>query len=262
MGFEPFHFTCEHCGVAQVVTDEMFAQGAHSIDIGTNEWGATYFCSTAVACANPDCKKVTLAASVLPRVIVQGAYRVGWNKTPLLSVRLAPESSAKPQPDYIPAVLREDYVEACRIRDLSPKASATLTRRCLQGMIRDFCGIARGTLNDEIKVLEVAIAEGQAPAGVTPESVDAIDQVRSVGNIGAHMEKNIDLIIPVDEGEAQILVDLVELLFEEWYVARHARQEKLARVAKVAADKKLAIASGRTQQQALSAPTPAVPPSA
>ena len=228
MGFEPFHFTCEHCGVAQVVTDEMFAQGAHSIDIGTNEWGATYFCSTAVACANPDCKKVTLAASVLPRVLVQGAYLVGWNKTPLLSVRLAPESSAKPQPDYIPAVLREDYVEACRIRDLSPKASATLTRRCLQGMIRDFCGIARGTLSDEIKVLEVAIAEGQAPAGVTPESVDAIDQVRSVGNIGAHMEKNIDLIIPVDEGEAQILVDLVELLFEEWYVARHARQAKLA----------------------------------
>ena len=248
MAFEPFHFTCKHCGIAQVVTSEMFAEGAHLINIGTNEWGVTYLCSTAVACANLDCKKVTLNASVLPQVIVQGMPRVNWNEPPILTMRLAPESSAKPQPDYIPAALREDYVEACRIRDLSPKASATLTRRCLQGMIRDFCNIAKGSLNDEIKALEVAVAERQAPPGVTPESIDAIDQVRSVGNIGAHMEKNIDLIIAVDEGEAQILIDLVELLFEEWYVARHERQQKLARVAKVAADKKLAIAFARTQQ--------------
>lgn len=260
MAFEPFHFTCEHCGVAQVVTEEMFSRGAHSINIGPNAWGATYLTSEAVACANPDCRKVTLIAEVLPRVLVQGAARVAWDEAPLLTMRLAPESSAKPQPDYIPAALREDYVEACRIRDLSPKASATLTRRCLQGMIRDFCNIAKGTLNDEIKALKAALADGKAPAGVTPESVDAIDQVRGVGNIGAHMEKDIDLIIPVDEGEAQILIDLVELLLDEWYVARHERQEKLARVAKVAADKKLAIASGRTQQQAI--PAPVVPPSA
>ena len=108
MAFKPFHFTCEHCGVAQVVTEGMFAQGAHFINIGTNEWGATYLCSTAVACANPECKKVTLTASVRPQVVVQGAYHVGWNSSPFLTIRVAPESSAKPQPDYIPAALRED----------------------------------------------------------------------------------------------------------------------------------------------------------
>ena len=55
-----------------------------------------------------------------------------------------PESDAKPQPEFIPEAIRQDYREACRIRDLSPKASATLARRCLQGMIRDFCAITRG----------------------------------------------------------------------------------------------------------------------
>lgn len=38
-------------------------------------------------------------------------------------------------------------------------------------------------------------------------------QVREIGNIGAHMEADINVIIDVDPDEAQILIDLVELLF-------------------------------------------------
>ncbi len=53
MAFEPFHFTCEHCGLPQVVTQEMFARGSHQISVGANVWGATFLCSEAVACANP-----------------------------------------------------------------------------------------------------------------------------------------------------------------------------------------------------------------
>jgi hypothetical protein len=142
-----------------------------------------------------------------------------------------PESSAKPQPDHIPRSLREDYLEACRIRDLSPKASATLARRCLQGMIRDFCKIAKNTLDLEIRALKEAVDQDKAPRGVTPESVDAIDHVRKVGNIGAHMEKDIDLIVEIDSGEAQLLIELVETLFEEWYVARKLREERFANLA-------------------------------
>jgi hypothetical protein len=131
----------------------------------------------------------------------------------LQSWRLIPESSAVPQPDYIPEPLRADYYEACRIRDLSPKASATLARRCLQGMIRDFCGIAKGTLDAEIKALKDAVDADKAPRGVTHESVDAVDHVRRIGNIGAHMEKDINLIIDIDPDEAQILIGLIETLF-------------------------------------------------
>ena len=47
--------------------------------------------------------------------------------------------------------------------------------------------------------------------------------MRKVGNIGAHMEKDINVIVPVDEGEAELLVQLVETLIEDCYVARHKR---------------------------------------
>ena len=114
-------------------------------------------------------------------------------------------------------------------------------------MIRDFCKIAKGTLDAEIKALKAVVDEGKAPAGVTIETVDAIDHVRSVGNIGAHMEKDINLIVEVDPGEAQALIGLIEMLFSEWYVAKHERQQKLARIAAIAAEKKARIAEGKAK---------------
>ncbi|MCP1830281.1 hypothetical protein ACVIHH_005106 [Bradyrhizobium sp. USDA 4518] len=35
--------------------------------------------------------------------------------------------------------------------------------------------------------------------------MDAIDAVRIVGNIGAHMEKDVNLIVDIEPGEAQML---------------------------------------------------------
>ncbi len=105
-------------------------------------------------------------------------------------------------------------------------------------MIRDFCKINdKKTLNDEIKALKALVDAGRAPSGVTEESLEAIDQIRGVGNIGAHMEKDIDLIVDVDPNEAQVLIELVEMLFDEWYVARHRRQERLGRIKEIAETK-------------------------
>ncbi len=164
--------------------------------------------------------------------------RIGGVADAFFALRLLPESLAKPQPDFIPAPIREDYTEACRIRDLSPKASATLSRRCLQGMIRDFCGISKGTLFSEIEELRKRVSDNNAPKGVTDESVDGIDHVRGVGNIGAHMEKDIDLIVPVEPNEAQLLIELIETLFDEWYIAREKRRVKFAKLAELAESKK------------------------
>jgi hypothetical protein len=74
-------------------------------------------------------------------------------------------------------------------------------------------------------------------AGVTHESVDAIDAVRSVGNIGAHMEKDVDLIIEIEPGEAQMLIELIEMLFDEWYVERFNRTKRLAEITALSAQK-------------------------
>lgn len=114
-------------------------------------------------------------------------------------------------------------------------------------MIRDFCKITRKRLVDEIAELRKQVAEGKAPAGVTPESVQGIDDVRSIGNIGAHMEADINVIVDVDEGEADVLIKLVEMLFDEWYVAQHQRQQQFAKLAAIAAEKKAQIAEARAR---------------
>jgi hypothetical protein len=86
---------------------------------------------------------------------------------------LLPESNAIVLPEYIPEAIKEDYYESCRIRNLSPKASATLSRRCIQGMIRDFrqVKLKSNRLVDEIKAIEEK---------VDPDVREAIESVRKI----------------------------------------------------------------------------------
>jgi len=104
-------------------------------------------------------------------------------------------------------------------------------------MIRDFCGIRKARLIDEIRELKKRIDEERAPKGVSDDSVEAIDAVRKIGNIGAHMERDINLIIEVDQEEARILIELIEDLFDEWYVAREKRTARFARIMEISEDK-------------------------
>lgn len=246
-----FNWLCPYCGHAQTVVDKKNSWASRHISIDGLAEGSLSLTSFAIGCANPECEKLTLSVSLHPDKWNSNSFEYDLLDTEAaLSQRLLPESAAKPQPDYIPLQLREDYAEACRIRELSPKASATLARRVLQGMIRNFSGISKSRLIDEIRALRESVDGGKAPAGVTPESVDAIDHVRQVGNIGAHMEADVDHIIEVDPGEAGVLIELVEMLFDEWYVARHKRQKRLARVSEIAADKR--------RQKAESSATPII----
>ncbi len=95
-------------------------------------------------------------------------------------------------------------------------------------MIRDFWKIKKGRLIDEIDALKEQI---------DTEVWEAIDAVRRVGNIGAHMEKDIDLIIEVDPDEAGLLIELVEQLFDEWYVKREQRNDRMSKLKVMAAAK-------------------------
>ena len=153
-----------------------------------------------------------------------------WSYTvqPIQEWQLRPKSSAKPFPTYIPQAVRDDYEEACLIVSDSPKASATLSRRCLQGIIRDFWKISKPRLIDEIKELE---------GKIDTTTWLAIDGVRSVGNVGAHMEKDINLIVDVDPEEAKTLIGLIEFLLKDWYVARHDREEHMQKVIDLARQK-------------------------
>ncbi len=229
------NWKCPYCGHAQVVSAKRFDDDWHSLQVeGEKSEQRLFLGVVSIVCANSECRELTLIVKLGTDFRdAHGQQLMLANK----SWRLLPPSSAKPQPDYIPRAIRDDYYEACAIRDLSPKASATITRRCLQGMIRDFCKISKGKLIAEIDELRSQVASGHAPPGVLPDSVEAIDDVRKIGNIGAHMEADINVIIDVDPDEAQTLIELVEALFAEWYVAAEARKTRLGHLKSIAAEK-------------------------
>ncbi|WP_294275804.1 DUF4145 domain-containing protein [uncultured Sphingomonas sp.] len=230
-----YQWTCPHCDRPQTGGDPNTHYGIEYLGVGETEAGTVGYTVFAQRCLNESCNKLTLELNVHP-VYYQGGWKAK-SSSKIFSERLIPRGASVPQPEFIPAPIRSDYEEACLIRDLSPKASATLSRRCIQGMIRDFAGISKGTLDAEIKALTEAVDNHTADRAITLESVYAIDHVRKIGNIGAHMEKDINVIIDVDPGEAQALINLVELLLREWYVERHQRQERLAAVASIRQEK-------------------------
>ncbi len=247
-----FSWSCPHCGTLQSVTNDRFEVRELKFGKPGSADESLGFQCTAIACCHVGCKKTTVEISIgqMTQKAVNGYYRhtLDRNKPLLFDDQIIPQGTAKVQPDFVPLALRNDYYEACAIKDKSPKAAATLVRRCLQGMIRDFAGIRGNTLYNEISQLKEAVDSGVADRSISAESVTAIDEVRSIGNIGAHMEKDINVIVDVDPGEAQALIDLTEMLFDEWYGARHQRQQRLNRISEIASEKKAARDIGAGDQ--------------
>ncbi len=145
-----------------------------------------------------------------------------------INVPVSPVSLAIRFPDYVPKAIREDYEESYAILHLSPKASATLSRRCLQGIIRDFWNINDKNLAKQINALENTI---------DTKLWQAMDGLRKIGNIGAHMEKDVNTIIPVESYEAEQLVKLIEVLIKTTYVERHDREQLCNEIIEISEEK-------------------------
>ena len=129
-------------------------------------------------------------------------YPKGSNRPPV-----PPEVTAE-SPD-----IAEDYTEACLVFLDSPKASAALARRCLQNLLREKANITPGNLSPEI---DQVLKSGNLPSHLS-ESIDAI---RNVGNFAAHPNKSQTTgeILPVEPGEADWSLDVLEMLFDFYYV--------------------------------------------
>jgi hypothetical protein len=220
-----FNWTCPFCNSDTTITEERIHTNSTALII-PNADGPRRLKSLFIICPNPKCKKITLSVSLYVRKINQ--LNQPYDGECLHQWQLIPASRALAFPDYIPQVIINDYNEACLIQDKSPKASATLSRRCLQGIIRDFWKIKAGRLADEIE---------QIKDKTDPLTWEAIDSVRKVGNIGAHMEKDINLIVDVDPNEAKLLIGLIETLIRDWYVAREERKARLLQIKQVADQK-------------------------
>jgi len=179
-----------------------------------------YLHVTVFKCPNEACQNETIIAS--------GRHGYIDEKTVLIH----PQAIYRHFPDYVPEGIRADYEEAHLILERSPKASATLARRCLQGMIRDFWKIdGERSLYHEIDAIKDKVPAAQWAA---------IDAVRQVGNIGAHMERDVNLIVDVAPEEAGELLQLIELLIEKWYISRHDEEALYKRVTELSETKKAA----------------------
>jgi Domain of unknown function (DUF4145) len=142
-------------------------------------------------------------------------------------------SNRGPVPPEVPKPIAANYVEACQVLPLSAKASAALSRRCLQAMLN-----ANGYKgNDLAKQVDQLLS-----AGLPTHIQKTVDAIRQFGNFSAHPVNDITTlqIIDVDPEEAEWCLEILEALLEHFYVAPAAAAKK-----KAALDAKLKAAGKR-----------------
>jgi hypothetical protein len=149
---------------------------------------------------------------------------------PLYSqVLIRPKGATRPCPSEVPPDLSEDYREACIVAADSPKASAALSRRCLQCLLRTYAKVTPDNLAAEIQEV---IDSNKLPSHLSGD----IDAIRNIGNFSAHPMKSQSTgqILPVEPGEAEWNLDVLEGLFDFYFV-----QPEIAKKKRAALNKKL-----------------------
>ena len=211
-------YVCPFCGHAQAFNNSYICQQTGFCANGNNippAYSESSFSIYTLRCSNTGCRRIAVTA---------------MNRISGKQIDLVPQVVMRSYPDYIPEQIRRDYTEANLILEASPKAAATLLRRCLQGMIRDFWSVKKENLYAEINAIQDK---------VTPAQWKALDGLRKIGNIGAHMEQDVNLIIDIDTDEAKKLLLLIEMLLEKWYIARHDEEALCVDISEIADEKAL-----------------------
>lgn len=146
-----------------------------------------------------------------------------------------PKSGSRSCSADVPVAFSADYTEASVVLQDSPKASAALSRRCLQHLLREEAGVGPSTLFNEITAV---IESGDLPAA----QADALHTLRELGNIAAHTTKSEHSgeIVDVEPGEAEWALDTLDLLFDHYFV-----QPAEFRRRREAIDARIAEARGR-----------------
>ena len=129
-----------------------------------------------------------------------------------------------PIPPEVPEEFTSDYREACLGLADSPKASAALSRRCLQLILRKELE-AQG--RDLYKEIQWAIQHGNLPSSV----IELLDVPRKVENEAAHPTlSDAGLISDVEPWEAEWCLEIIEALYDYIFVLPAKNQERLGRL--------------------------------
>ncbi len=132
-----------------------------------------------------------------------------------------PKSVNRKVETEVPERYRKDFLEACAVLPISAKASAALSRRILQDILREHFTIKYSSLATEI---EKFIALKDVPSYLS----QAVDAIRNIGNFAAHPLKdtNTGEIVEVEAGEAEWLLDVLESLFDFAFIQPNRLAER------------------------------------
>jgi hypothetical protein len=170
-------------------------------------------------CAEPKCLRVIVFV-----VDAQYYHQTGTITNLRKSILARPKGYSRPPlSPHVPGKYAEDYNEASLVLNDSPKASAALTRRCLQNILRDVAKVKPSDLFSEI---EEVISQGKLPSHVG----DSLDAVRNIGNFAAHpiKSKSTGEIVQVESGEAEWNLDTLDALFDFYFVSPAATAARKA----------------------------------
>lgn len=166
----------------------------------------------------PNCSDSVVYYSLCSMISVQGySPRMATDKEGNFAIEsevlIYPIRAKFSEIDNIPSNYIEDYEEALKVVSISPKASAALSRRLLQMILREEYKIKKRTLSEEIQTF---INLDGVPSHLT----DAVDAIRNIGNLAAHPEKDSDTgkIVGVEAGEAEWLIEVIEALFDFCFI--------------------------------------------
>lgn len=137
---------------------------------------------------------------------------------PVTSLIYPPYQSRLPANSVVPKELADDFNEAAKVLPHSAKASAALSRRCLQHLLH-LQGFKNGNLS---------IAIEKAIPTLPSHLSENLDAVRNIGNFAAHPAKNKNTgeIVNVEPHEASWNLDVLESLFDHYYVRPHISKAK------------------------------------
>lgn len=145
----------------------------------------------------PSCREYAVefrTATRAPYRMIHPAVPVAWKFT-----------------DAVPKAIAADIDEAAAVLPVSPKASAALSRRLLQEVLRDYAKTQERDLARQIEEVLPTLPSYLA---------DAIDGVRVLGNFGAHpiKSKETGVIAEVEPGEAEWLLQTVAEAIDHYIV--------------------------------------------
>jgi hypothetical protein len=141
-------------------------------------------------------------------------------------------SQRPPVPVEVPTKIAKMYEEAGLVLPLSEEASAALSRRCLQAVLVD---AGKATKKDLIDQIDEVLPK--LPSYLQTQ----VDAIRNIGNFASHPNKSrvSGEIIEVERGEAEWNLDVLETLFDFYYVQpaniaakRKALDKKLGEIGK------------------------------